>query len=72
MGYGEVQLRELGATIRAAACDAVVVGTPVDLSRLVDVGHPVRRVTYDLREVGGATLAEVLKPYIERWTAGQR
>lgn len=68
MGYGEVQLRELGETIRAASCDAVVIGTPIDLGRLVDLGHPARRATYDLREVGAVTLAGVLKPYLEKWT----
>jgi predicted GTPase len=67
MGYGEVQLAELGATVRAADCDAVVIGTPMDLGRLVDLGHPARRVTYDLAEVGSPTLADVLAPYLDKW-----
>jgi predicted GTPase len=67
MGYGETQLRELGQTIRSARCDAVVVGTPMDLGRLVDVGHPIRRVSYELREVGTPTIATVLAPYLDKW-----
>jgi predicted GTPase len=69
MGYSDRQLAELGETVRSADCDAVVVGTPVDLSRLVDLGHPVRRAHYELREVGTPTLANVLAPHIETWTA---
>jgi len=64
MGYGEAQLADLGATIRATACDVVVVGTPIDLARLVDLGHPVRRATYELREVGTPTLTDVLAPFL--------
>ncbi|MFI5040326.1 MAG: cyclic 2,3-diphosphoglycerate synthase [Acidimicrobiales bacterium] len=67
MGYSELQLAELGATIRAADCDVVVTGTPVDLARLLDAGHPVRRATYELRELGSPSLADVLEPYIRRW-----
>jgi len=52
MGYGDEQLAELGATVRQAAVDVVVIGTPMDLARLVDLGHPSRRVSYELREVG--------------------
>lgn len=70
MGYGDEQLRELGETIRATGCDAVVVGTPIDLGRLVDLGHPARRVTYELREIGTPSLATVLAPHIEKWLAG--
>src|SRR5690606_28475784 len=49
MGYGDAQLAELGATVRAADCDAVVVGTPIELARIVDLGHPSRRAHYELR-----------------------
>jgi predicted GTPase len=67
MGYGEAQLRELGETIRATPCDVVVVGTPMDLGRLVDLGHPCRRATYRYRDAGEPTLATVLAPYITKW-----
>lgn len=67
MGYGDAQLAELGATVRAADCDAVVVGTPIDLARIVDLGHPSRRAHYELREVGSPNLADVLAPHLDRW-----
>jgi predicted GTPase len=72
MGYGEAQLAELGQTIRAVPCDAVVIGSPIDLGRLVELGHPARRATYELREVGSPTLATVLAPYLAKWTATRR
>ncbi len=67
MGYGDQQLADLAATVRATPCDVVVVGTPVDLGRLVDLGHPSRRVHYDLHEVGEPDLATVLEPFIAKW-----
>ncbi|MGE5762431.1 MAG: GTP-binding protein, partial [Mycobacterium leprae] len=67
IGYGERQLADLAATIRATPCDVLVTGTPIDLARLIDVGRPVRRATYELREVGHPTLADVLAPHIEGW-----
>jgi len=67
MGYSERQLAELGATIRAVDCDVVVVGTPIDLGRLLDAGHPVRRATYELRELDSPSLEDVLAPYLSRW-----
>ena len=67
MGYGERQLHELGETMRATPCDVVVAGTPVDLGRLVDAGHPVRRVSYELREVGEPTRADALGPLARKW-----
>jgi predicted GTPase len=68
MGYGDQQVRELSATIRATPCDVVVAGTPIDLGRLIgDVGKPVRRVTYELREVGEPTLGGVLAPLARKW-----
>lgn len=50
MGYGEAQIRDLEATIEAADCDAVVSGTPIDLTRVLKVSKPMTRARYDLRE----------------------
>jgi len=72
MGYGDAQLAELGATARAAECDVVVIGTPMDLARVVDLGHPSRRVTYDLAEIGSPTVAEALEPFMSKWAAARR
>lgn len=66
MGYSAEQLRDLEATIRACPCDVVVSGTPIDLARLITVDRPLRRATYDLREVGRPTLEHVLEPILER------
>jgi len=60
MGYGPDQLRELAATIRAAPCDTVILGTPVDLRRILAMDRPVARVRYDLLEIGRPTLEDVL------------
>jgi len=52
MGYGDVQIRELESTIACVPCDVVIVGTPIDLSRLVKIDKPVVRVRYELQEIG--------------------
>jgi predicted GTPase len=67
MGYGAQQLADLQATLQAADVDVVVSGTPMDLGRLLDAGHPLVRATYELREVGTPTLADVLAPLVEQW-----
>ncbi len=67
MGYGDAQLADLEATIRAMPVDAVVSGTPMDLGRIITVDQPLRRAAYALREVGSPTLADVLAPHIEAW-----
>lgn len=66
MGYGADQLADLAATIEATPCDVVVAGTPVDLAGLVSVSHPIRRVSYELRELGEPTLADALAPLVRR------
>ena len=68
MGYSPAQLADLAATMQAAPVDVVVSGTPMDLGRLLDPGHPMRRATYELREVGSPTLAEVLQPHLTAWS----
>ena len=66
MGYGQAQLAELEQTINATPCDVVVTGTPMDLTRLIDIRHPVRHATYGLADHGRPTLAEALTPFAER------
>jgi predicted GTPase len=68
MGYGAAQLRDLEATIRAAAADVVVAGTPIDLARLVEVETPIRRARYELREVEHPNLEGALAPWLVRWS----
>ena len=62
MGYGDAQIRDLEATVRATPCDVVVIGTPIDLRRLIAFDRPAIRVTYDLAERGKPDLAELLEP----------
>ncbi|MDM7925932.1 MAG: cyclic 2,3-diphosphoglycerate synthase [bacterium] len=60
MGYGEEQVRDLEATVAAADCDSVVIGTPIDLSRVMRIDKPSARVRYRLQEIGTPTLDQVL------------
>jgi predicted GTPase len=60
MGYSDEQLRELEQTINEVECDVVVAGTPIDLGRLIDSRHPIRRVSYELEEIGTPTIEDVL------------
>ena len=60
MGYGPTQVHELEETIRAVDCDAVVVATPVDLRRIVEIRQPTCRVRYELEEVGAFRLKDAV------------
>ncbi len=59
-GYGEVMLKDLETTINSTECDAVVIGTPIDLSRIIDIKKPNTRVYYNLQEIGSPNLDEIL------------
>ncbi len=72
MGYGQAQIDELEATIRAVPCDVVVTGTPIDLHGVLRVDVAVRHATYELSETGPPSLADVLAPFIERARADPR
>jgi predicted GTPase len=61
MGYGEAQMRDLEATIEAADVDMVIVGTPIDLTRVIKINKPYQRVRYELQEIGQPTLVDILK-----------
>jgi predicted GTPase len=61
MGYGDKQVRELEQTINNANADLVIIGTPIDLGRLLDLNKPAQRVRYELEEIGQPTLADILE-----------
>jgi predicted GTPase len=61
MGYGEAQVRDLEATIEKADVDLVIVGTPIDLTRVMKIRKPYQRVRYELEEIGKPTLEDILK-----------
>jgi len=61
MGYGEAQLRDLEATINSTNCDTVVIGTPIDLSRIIEIRKPHTRVHYDLQCIGKPDLEEAIE-----------
>ncbi|NHJ03281.1 MAG: GTPase [Candidatus Heimdallarchaeota archaeon] len=65
MGYGKKQIEELEKTINAIECDLVVIGTPIDLTRIVNIKHDSVRVKYDLQEIGKPDLMDVIKPLLE-------
>jgi predicted GTPase len=60
MGYGEQQVKDLEATINASGADLVVIGTPIDLRRIIAMNVPAVRVEFQLEEQGHPTLAEIL------------
>jgi len=63
MGYSPAQIRELEETINASPAEAVVVGTPIDLARLLRLGVPTVRVRYELQEIGQPDLRSILQRY---------
>lgn len=61
MGYGEQQTKELEETINRMDVDLVIIGTPIDLNRVVKINKPTQRVRYELQEIGQPTLEDILK-----------
>jgi predicted GTPase len=64
MGYGEQQVQDLEATINNTDCDSVIIGTPIDLNRVVNISKPNTRVYYDLQEIGKPDLGDVLDDFL--------
>jgi len=66
MGYGDEQVRDLEKTIENTPCDAVVIATPIDLSRIVKINKPTVLVGYDLQEIGTPNLTGVLNEFVKK------
>ncbi len=66
MGYSEDQIRDLEDTIARTDCDSVVIGTPIDLTRILKIKQPSARVYYELQEIGTPNLNEVLSDFCQR------
>jgi predicted GTPase len=66
MGYGEQQLKDLETTINNTECDSVVIGTPIDLNRIINIKKPNTRVYYDLQEIGHPDLTEVIDDFVKK------
>lgn len=64
MGYGEQQMKDLETTINHVPCDAVVIGTPVDLRRIINIKKPSVRVQYSLEEVTKPDLQDVIDKFL--------
>ncbi|HHS12239.1 MAG TPA: GTPase [bacterium] len=63
MGYGTQQVRDLEKTINSVDCDAVIIGTPIDLKKVIKINKPAVRVQYRLQEIGEPTLDDVLDKF---------
>jgi predicted GTPase len=61
MGYGKKQMQDLEETINRSDCDVVVIGTPIDLRRVIKINKPATRVKYYLKELSTPTIADILK-----------
>ncbi len=69
MGYGEQQVKDLQATINKVPCDVVVIGTPIDLNRVIKIQKPTVRVKYDLQEIGQPDLPGIIARFMDRVVA---
>ena len=66
MGYGDKQVKDLETTINRTPCDTVIIGTPIDLNRLIKIKKPTVRVGYELQEIGRPDLMDVLTPFLNK------
>jgi predicted GTPase len=66
LGYGEKQIEELKETISRTPCDVVVIGTPVDLRRVMEINKPTVRVKYELKVLGPLSLEQILENFLRK------
>ncbi len=70
MGYSAEQLRDLELTVAGAECDVVVIATPIDLSRLIDIPQPAVRATYAVTDVSEPTIGHIVDVFCEQHDLG--
>jgi len=66
MGYSDEQVSDLEETINNTDCDAVVIGTPIDLKRVVNIKKPSTRVRYEIKEIGELNLEQVIDEFLKK------
>lgn len=66
MGYGKQQLKDLEESINNTECDSVIIGTPIDLSRIIKIDKPSTRVHYELDEIGSPNLQGVIEDFVKK------
>jgi predicted GTPase len=66
MGYGKKQMKDLETTIARIPCDTVVIGTPIDLRRVITIRQPSVRVSYSLEETTTPTLTDIIAGFLRR------
>lgn len=67
LGYGEEEIKELEETINAVDADVVVSGTPIDITRFMKINKPVVRVEYELKEVSGPTIEQIVDEFVRKY-----
>jgi len=66
LGYGEKQIAELKETIEGTPCDVVIIGTPIDLRRVMTINKPTVRVKYELQVLGSVSLEQILEKFLQK------
>jgi predicted GTPase len=72
MGYGDKQVKDLEETINKVPCDTVIIATPIDLRRLININKPSVRVIYDLQEIGKPALSDLIPAYLKKLSGQEK
>ncbi len=67
MGYSEQQKKDLETTINNSDAEAVIIGTPIDLNRIINIKKPTTRVYYDLQEIGEPNLEFIIDEFVKKF-----
>jgi predicted GTPase len=66
MGYGDEQMKDLETTINNTDCDSVIIGTPIDLGRFINIEKPNTRVYYELSEIGKPDVKSIISDFLKK------